>query len=242
MTVGVDEIAWNVLAQGGRGRARQAEVHGSRPPERDLRPADHCSGLEAVAGQEPLRGKHVEGVEVVVSLGIASRPPGGALEPLHEPVAAAEQRFVLGVEGALALTPDVEAPNLLHRPPEAPAQTRDHGLQTVSECLDVGAERCWLRHAGVRVRPPLPEHPEHASGQVLGVAPHEIAERAQVERRGPQSGPIEQVRSHPRRQTAREHVADLVPLRLRATTVASISVETRDDRRMGVLGDHRLVA
>ena len=142
----------------------------------------------------------------------------------------------------LRTCPPSSEPCLLHRPPEAPAEARNHGLQTVSECHDVGAERCRVRHVGVRVRPPLPEHPGHASGQVLGVAPHEIAERAQVERRGPQLGPVEQVRGHPRRQTAGEHVADLVPLRLRATTVASRSMETRDDRCMDVLGDHRLVA
>ena len=41
MPIGVDEIAGNVLAQGGGGRPRQAEVHGAGTPERNLRPSDH---------------------------------------------------------------------------------------------------------------------------------------------------------------------------------------------------------
>ena len=53
VAVGVDEIAGHVLAERGRRRTRQAEVHGAAAPERDLRPARHRPDLEAVAGQEP---------------------------------------------------------------------------------------------------------------------------------------------------------------------------------------------
>ena len=121
MSIGVDEVAGNVLAQGSRGCAREAEVHGSRAPERDLRPSDHRAGLETVSGQEPLGSQHVEGVGVVVSLRLASQPEARSLEAFHETVAAAEQRFVLGVERSLALAPPVEAPDLIQRPAEAPA-------------------------------------------------------------------------------------------------------------------------
>ena len=109
-------------------RARQAEVHGSGTPERNLRPADHRSDLEPVAGEESFRGQHVEGVEVVVPLRLAPRTPAGALEPLHKVVAAAEQRFVLRLERALALTSKVEAPDLLHRPAQTAIQAGDHGF------------------------------------------------------------------------------------------------------------------
>ena len=250
VAVGIDEVAGNVLAQGGRGRPRQAEVHGPGTPERNLRPADHRSGLESVAGEEPLRGQHVERVEVVVPLGLASRPLSGALEPLHEAVAAAEQRLVLGVEGPLAFAPYVEAPNLLHCPAEPTVQARDDGFQVVGKRLHMGAEHGRGRHAGIALRPSQSKHPLHVGGQDLRIALHEIAQCAQVERCAPHfaperaraaSGILEQVWRDAGRQTAGEHVPNLVPFGLGPPGVASVSVQAGDDRRMNVLCDHRLV-
>ena len=107
--------------------------------------------------------------------------------------------------------------------------------------LDMGAERRGVRHGGVGLRPTLPKHPRYDGGQVLGVAQHEVAERAEIERRGSHLFPVEEVRRHPWRQAEAERLPDLVPLRLRAPGIAPVSVEARDDRRVDVLGDHRFV-
>ena len=106
----------------------------------------------------------------------------------------------------------------------------------------MGAERRGLRHGGVRLRPTLPKHPRNDGGQVFGAAPYELPERAQIERRVPHLFPVEQVRRHPGRQAEAKHFSSLVPLRLRAPVVATISVEARDDRRVDVLRDHRFVS
>ena len=88
---------------------------------------------------------------------------------------AAKQRFVLGLERALAFAPDVEAPDLLHRPAEPTVQARDDGFQAVGEGFDVRAEHRLGRHVGIRLRPALLEHPLHAGGQNICIALHEIA-------------------------------------------------------------------
>ena len=124
------------------------------------------------------------------------RPPVGALQPLHEIVAAAKQRFVLGFERALAFAPDVEAPDLLHRPAQAAVQTRDDRVQAVGEGFDVRAEHHRGRHVGIRLRPALLEHPLHAGSELRGIALHEIAQCAQVERFAPYFPAVEQVRRH----------------------------------------------
>ena len=251
MPVGVDEVAGNVLAQRSCRRARQAEVHGSGTPERNLRPADYRSDLESVTGEESFCGQHVEGVEVVVPLRLAPRAPAGTLETLHEVVAAAEQRFVLRLERALTFTSQVEAPNLLHRPAQTAMQAGDDGFQVVDKRFDVGSEHRRRRHIGIGFRPPLSKYPLHDCGQILRMALHEIAQGAQVERRTSHlaakrarvaSGIVEQERRHSGRQAAGEHVPKVVPFRLRPIRVAYATVQAGDHRRMDVLGDHRLVA
>ena len=175
-------------------------------------------------------------------LRLAPRAPAGALEPLHEVVAAAEQRFVLRLERALTFTSQVEAPNLLHRPTQTAMQAGDDGFQVVDKRFDVGLEHRRRRHIGIGFRPSLPKYPLHDCGQILRMALHEIAQGAQVERRTPHLASVEQERRHSGRQAAGEHVPNLVPFRLRPIRVAYATVQAGDNRRMNVLGDHRLVA
>ena len=181
----------------------QAEVHRAGAPERDLRPPHHRADFEAVAGQEPFCREHAEGVEVVVALSLAAAPPARALQPLHEGVAAAEQRLVPRVQRPLPLARRVEAPDLVHRPAQAAAQAGDDGFQAVREPLDVGRAAPEVAVTpGVASGPALLEHPPHVRSQSIRVAPHEIAQRIEVERHGPHLAVLEQVGLHPPRQAA----------------------------------------
>ena len=242
VAVGVDEVAGHVLAESRRGRARQAEVHGAGAPERDLRPAHHRPDLEPVAGQESFRGQDAEGVDVVVALRLPAGPPVRSLEPLHEPVAAAKQRLVIRFERAATLALGVEAGNLPHRPLQAAPQARDDVFQVVGERVDVGAQRGRGRNAGILGRPALPEHSLYADGQVCGMALNQIAQRAEVERRAADFAVLEQVRLHPPRQAAVQHVPDGGAFPLRPGGVPPVAVQRADDRRVHVLGDHHVVA
>ena len=122
VAVGVDEVAGYVLAQRGCRCSGQGEVHGSGPPERYFRPADHRTHFQAVTRQKPLGREHVEGVVVVVTLGPATTT-FGPLQALHQVVAPPKQRFVRRFEGALTLSALVEATYLVQRPTQAAPQT-----------------------------------------------------------------------------------------------------------------------
>ena len=102
MPVGIDEIAGDILADRGRGRPGQIEVHGARAPEGDLRPANHGADFQTVSRQEPLGGEHAVRIEVVVPLRLAAMP-APPLQPFHESIAAAKQRFVLRTQRSFAL-------------------------------------------------------------------------------------------------------------------------------------------
>ena len=242
VAVGVDEVAGHVLAESRRGRARQPEVHGAGAPERDLRPAHYRPDLEPVAGQESFRGQDAEGIDVVVAFGLSAGPPVRSLEPLHEPVAAAKQRLVIRFERAVTLAQGVETGNLPHRPLQAAPQARDDVFQIVGERVDVGAQRSRGHNPGILGRPALTEHRLHADGQVCGMALHQIAQRAEVERRAADFAVLEQVRLHPPRQAAVQHVRDRGPFPLRSGGVPPVAVQRPDDRRVHVLGDHHVVA
>ena len=90
IAVGVDQIAGHVFAQGHAGWTRQRESHRSRAPERDLGCAEYGAHFEAVTRQEPFRGQHTEGVDIVVALGLTPAPTGRALQPFDQRIAAAE--------------------------------------------------------------------------------------------------------------------------------------------------------
>ena len=64
------------------------------------RPEDRAH-LQAVAREEPLGRQHAERVDVVVALGLPAPAAIDPFEPLHETVAAAEERLVLGIQRAL---------------------------------------------------------------------------------------------------------------------------------------------
>ena len=152
MSVGVDQIAGNILPQGGCGRPRQAEVHGPRTPERDFRPSNDGTCLKPVARKESLRSQHAVGIEVVVAFGAATRS-GGALDPLYEAVAAAEQSFVLRRERPFPLAAYVQATDLLHCPAQPPAQPGDDILQPIDEPVHMSAQCCWIDDIGVVLGP-----------------------------------------------------------------------------------------
>ena len=116
MAVGMDEVAGDILADGGCRHARQAEVHGSGAPERDIGPANHRADFETVAGQKAFRCEYAECIEVVMAFGLAALSPH-ALDPFHKIVTASEQGFVLWREGPY------------YRAADAPHERMHHGSQ-----------------------------------------------------------------------------------------------------------------
>ena len=124
--------------------------------------------------------------------GGSAQSPIGALEPLHEPVAAAKQRLVFRLEGAAAFAQGVESGNLLHRPLQAAPQARDDAFEVVGERVDVGTSF-------------------HAGGQVPGMALNQTAQRPEVERRATRAAKSACTRRSPtaQRPEVKRRAADL---------------------------------
>ena len=92
-----------------------------------------------------------------MSLSLAAMPVP-SLQPFHESVAAAKQRFVLRTQRSFALAPGIQPTDLPHGPTEPAAQTGNHSFKVIDEILHMGAENGRRNHFGVRVRPILFEY------------------------------------------------------------------------------------
>ena len=242
MAVGVDQVAGHVLAQRGGRRTRKPELRRPRLPEGHFGPACHGAGLQAVSGQEPLRGEHTEGVGVVVSLRMSPVSRRHALEPLDKPVAASAERLLGRLQASLQFLFAVQAPDLPHRPLQAVPQARHDLFELVGESLHMALQRRVGYDCCVRFGPPLTEHALRVVRQAVRKVLHQAPQGAEVEGRIPHRSVGEQVGRHSPGQGRVQHVANAVLLGLGPFRVLAVSVEGADHDGVNVLGDHHLVA
>src|SRR5687767_3061359 len=103
MTVGVDQVAGHVLAQGHWQGTPDLPVTLTHPVTRRLVEAHHCARIQAIARKESFSGEDRVAVCIVVALSLASRAFLDTLQPFHEAIASRSESILLGIESALAL-------------------------------------------------------------------------------------------------------------------------------------------
>ena len=241
MAVGVDEVAWNVFAQCCRRWAWQVEIHRAAAPEGNLGPTHHAAHLQAITGQKAFRGQHAEGIEIVMAFSLATLPLG-TLQPLHQVVAASEQRLILRFQRAKALALLIEAANLTHRPLQATAQAGHDFLKAIDERGNVRLQSLRRRHVRILRWPALCENGFSRGGEISRVVIGQCTQTREVEGLVPQFAKLEQIRFHSPWQALRQRCANGFTFGFGTVGISSIPMQPGDHRGMDMLGHHQLVA
>ena len=247
VSVGVDQVARDVLAQRDSGRPGQVEGERPRMPCRHLGHRLDGPCLKPVAGEEALRRQHVERVGVMVPLGVAAVCARLSLEPLDQAVTTVEESVVLRVERAVLAAGFVQPLHLGERPLQPPPQRPLCFLEAGGEGVDAAAQRLWRNRRGVRCWPTLGESRFGFGEQGASVPADDLSEGPEVERHGTHGVALEQPGRDAARQAAFERRSDLLLLgRGRPAACCGVftaeSLQRGEDRGVHMLADHHVVA
>ena len=243
--VGVDQVAGNVLAQRHAGRAGQVEGERAGVPEGDLGHRLDGPRFETVAGEEAVGRQHVEGVRVVLPLGVAAARTGLPLEPLDQALATAQQSLVFGVESAFPALDLVQPSHLRERPVQPAAQRAGRVVQAGGESVDAAAQRLGGDGRGVGLRPVLGEGGLGFGQQRRAMPADDLGERPEVERLGAHGTAVEEPGRDAARQAAFERGPDPLPLGGVATIAGLLAgkpLEPGEHAGVDVFADHHVVA
>ena len=168
--------------------------------------------------------------------------PIRCLDLFDEPIAAPEERILLGRKRAAGLALPIQPSDLIHRPPEPPTQAGHDVFQFVDKALHVLPQRRRVNDIRVNLGPALLEHDLHGSRQVVHMAVDQVTQGGEVEGRDPNRAPLEEIRLHTAGQASSQRVVDRVPFALCQPGISDVPVQLGDHRGVNVLADHDVVA